>query len=296
MFVGLYLLLFVRYLWLKRVHRSAGGSTGGMLPLFSLLVAALVLLPLVPLVQSPGIVLADRYLFVLWAAFSFSVAFYAGRFAAERRSMLSLSAIALMAVLSLLHALPERQHVAAVGRAFDVQGEFLWQQNDSVSYQPSVEVLPSLWFATGLAEFKARIGAGSSPTIVVDDIFLVQTAGNPVYTYDGNCECMLDVSADAAQRQQRFEMTLRQQAPLSVDFSYRNSVVSWQFGPYNNGRYQLVSNQIGVIEVPSAGSMRAILADGAGFYIRYQSPEGWQTYSELFQVVRDGPAIGWVRE
>lgn len=296
-FAGAYLFLLGMYLWRKHSDRSQAGFRKNIFPAFAVLVAALVLAPLAPLVQTPGIAQADRYLFAVWAAFSFSAAFFAGRYSAGGpSSWVSLTAVMALVVLSAVHAIPQRQQVAAVGRAFDVQGAFLWQYDDSVAYQPSAEVLPSLWFATDLAEFKARIGAGTSPVIVVDDIFLSEAAGKPLFSFDVMCACMRDASAEAQQRLQQSALAVRQQAPLSVNFAYRSSVISWKFGPYTSGSYQLVSNRIGVINAPAIGSMRAILAEGAGFYIRYQSPEGWLTYSDLFQVVHNGPEIVWVRE
>jgi hypothetical protein len=279
LFVALYVGLLGFYLWNKRaaVVTSDRGAAA-VWPLFSVLVAALVLAPLAPLAQSPGIVQADRYLFALWAALSFSMAFFAGRFADRQSSRWSLPALGVLVVLSLLHALPERQAMAAVGRAFDVQGEFIWQQNDAVAYQPSPEVLPVLWFVNGLADLKSGISNATSPVVVVDDIYLAQAQGKPLFAYDPQCHCMRDQSAQAGLRLQQLSASLRPQAPMSVRFEYQQRTVNWQFGPYTDGSYQLVSDRIGVIPAPAQGQMRALLAEDAGFYVRYQSPEGWQSY------------------
>ena len=199
-------------------------------------------------------------------------------------------------MLSLLHALPERQAMAAVGQAFDVQGEFIWQQDDTVAYQPSPEVLPVLWFVSGLADLKSGISNGTSPVVVVDDLYLAKAQGKPLFAYDPQCHCMRDQSADADLRREQLTASLRAQAPLSVRFEYRQRTVNWQFGPYTDGSYQLVSDRIGVIPAPPQGQMRALLAEDAGFYVRYQSPEGWQSYSEEFRIQHDGPVIDWVRE
>jgi hypothetical protein len=239
---------------------------------------------------------ADRYLFALWAALSFSMAFFAGRFADRQSSRWSLPALGVLVVLSLLHALPERQAMAAVGRAFDVQGEFIWQQNDAVAYQPSPEVLPVLWFVNGLADLKSGISNATSPVVVVDDIYLAQAQGKPLFAYDPQCHCMRDQSAQAGLRLQQLSASLRPQAPMSVRFEYQQRTVNWQFGPYTDGSYQLVSDRIGVIPAPAQGQMRALLAEDAGFYVRYQSPEGWQSYSDEFRINHDGPVINWVRE
>ena len=297
LFVALYLGLLGFYVWKKRAAVvTADSGVAAVWPLFSVLVAALVLAPLAPLVQSPGIVQADRYLFALWAALSFSMAFYAGRYADRQSSRWSLPALGVLVVICLLHALPERQAMAAVGRAFDVQGEFIWQQDDAVAYQPSAEVLPVLWFVNGLADLKSGISNATSPVVVVDDIYLAQAQGKPVFAYDPECQCMSDQSAQAGLRLQQLSANLRPQAALRVQFEYRQRTVNWQFGPYTDGSYQLVSNRIGVIPAPPQGQMRALLAEDAGFYVRYQSPEGWQSYSDEFRINHDGPVINWVRE
>jgi hypothetical protein len=297
LFLTGYLGLLGFYVWKKRAAVvSSGSAVATVWPLFSVLVAALVLAPLAPLVQSPGIVQADRYLFALWAALSFSMAFFAGRFADRQSSRWSLPLLGGLVMLSLLHALPERQAMAAVGQAFDVQGEFIWQQDDTVAYQPSPEVLPVLWFVSGLADLKSGISNGTSPVVVVDDLYLAKAQGKPLFAYDPQCNCMRDQSADAELRRQQLTASLRAQAPLSVRFEYRQRTVNWQFGPYTDGSYQLVSDRIGVIPAPPQGQMRALLAEDAGFYVRYQSPEGWQSYSEEFRIQHDGPVIDWVRE
>lgn len=291
LWVAVYLGLLGYYLWKKWTATSQQ-----VWPVFSLLVAALVLFPLAPLVQSPGIVQADRYLFVVWAALSFSIAFFAGRLADSRSSPWLLAGLGVLGVISLMHALPARQAMASVGQAFDVQGEFVWQNNDSVAYQPSAEVLPALWFVSGLTDLKARISEQSSPVVVVDDIYLTLAENKPLFVYDARCQCMQDESASADVRRQQLLASLRPLAPLSVQFEYQQRTVNWQFGPYTDGSYQLVSDQIGVIPAPPEGQMRALLAEGAEFYVRYQSPEGWQSYSDRFLINHDGPAIDWVRE
>jgi hypothetical protein len=272
------------------------------LPWAGLLAAAVVLLPLAPLVSSPGIVQADRYLFALWAVWIFVIAVLIERavvgVAAQtiwQRALLT-AVLPVIALASLSHALPVRDEVATAGREFDLQGQFVWQNDDSVAFVPSERVAAAFWFVTGMRDFKARIGAGSSPLALVDDIFLTALAIDRLYIWQQDCQCMIDVSATLADRRARLSERGPDTRPLELNFDYRNGFFEWQFGPYTTGSYHVVSDAIGVIEAPPAGRLRVNLPENSAFYLRYSAPEGWVTYSGLQQIVQNGPPVRWVRE
>ncbi|MEX2332684.1 MAG: hypothetical protein WD600_00390, partial [Pseudohongiella sp.] len=289
------------------------------IPWRALLIAALVLLPLVPLVRSPGIVLADRYLLLPWVMLSFSLAWCADRVAHSLGGQLNwqnfnaatlglrpwhgrtaLAAapwlvLPVIAVLTLTQSVPVRHTVARVGTEFDVQADFLWRNEDTRAFVPSGNVLPAYWFVTGLTTLKQRISGQASPLPVVDDIYLAEQDVSLLYTYDAACQCMRDISADVPARLAAHEQRLRALAPLALQYSYQQGYFSWQFGPWQDGSYHVVSDTLGVLPLPPAGQLRVTLADNAPFYLRYTSPEGWITYSELNRVVRDGPAVEWSR-
>lgn len=285
------------------------------LPWRALLVAALVLLPLVPLVRSPGIVLADRYLLLPWVILCFSQAWCVDKVIVVRNKaaasnkkaatapdatpvpvmMLAGTAIPIVLVITVLHALPVRQTLATVGTEFDVQGQFLWQNEGTHAFVPSGNVLPAFWFVTGLRDLKARISGQGSPLPMVDDIYLTQQPDTRLFTYDVNCQCMRDVTGAIPERLARYRERLRADADLSLSYRYQQGYFSWQFGPWQDGSYHVVSDTLGVLPLPPAGQLRVTLADNASFYLRYTSPEGWMTYSQLNRVVQDGAAVEWSR-
>lgn len=262
------------------------------IPWRSVVVAALVLGPLAPLVSWPGIHQADRYLFVVWATFSFAVAYMADR----SQYKVALAAVPLLAAVSVLHALPVRSAVAAKAAEFEVQGGFVWSNDASSAFVPSPDVAATLWFVNGLRDFKAGLGLGSSPVAVVDNLYLARSEARQLWEWQGDCNCMTDISAQIAQRRALFVEGLRPEQELSVTYAYQNGYFSWQFGPWQQGSWHLVSDVIGVIPAPASGQLRAVLADDAPFYIRYTAPEGWFTYSDQLRVVTDGPQITWNRE
>lgn len=284
-------------------------------PWRALLIAALVLLPLVPLVRSPGIVLADRYLLLPWVIVCFALAWCADKLLVGRNKaagasskaraataatpvpvmMLAGTVMPIVLIVTVLHALPVRQALASVGTEFDVQAQFLWQNEGTHAFVPSGNVLPAFWFVTGLADLKARISGQGSPMPMVDDIYLAQQPDTRLFTYDVNCQCMRDVTGAIPERLAQHRARLRADAALSLSYHYQQGYFSWQFGPWQDGSYHVVSDTLGVLPLPPAGQRRVTLSNNAPFYLRYTSPEGWVTYSELNRVVREGAAVEWSR-
>ena len=269
----------------------------------SAIVALLTLIPLAPLVRFPGILSADRYLFLFWLILSFSMAFYADRIVKNFRQQgrpgpvrLVYSCAAVFLLISLLSSHTKRQPVAVRGAEFDVQAEFIWQNGDQLAFVPSENILPSFWFVTDLIEFKSRLLVdGASPAPIVDEIYLDQALPR-LLEFAPDCNCMRDVAEPVPLRLASYQARLRNDAPLNLSFEYRDGYFSWQFGPYEVGAYHVVSNVLGVLPVPISGRRRVTLKDDAPFYLRYTSPEGWISYSSQQRIHHNGPVINWQRD
>ena len=274
--------------------------------LLVILVAVLVLSPLVALVRFPGIAIADRYLLLPWMAFAFSCAYFSSfLFSLEdKRSQMPLRVGVILVggvilIGSLASAIDTRRDVLASAIEFDTVGEFMWQEDDSVAFLPSDLVLSSLWFVTDLSELKHRLGGSqSAPTAIVDPKFLSAEESRSItrlVEYSAECQCMQDseqsvgaLVTDLAQRE-------RPAAPLDLEYSYQGNVFTWKFGPYEIGAYHIISDTIGVVQVPREGSQRVSLPSNTQFYLRYTSPEGWTSYSELQRVNTNPIHISWSR-
>jgi len=296
------LVLLTISLWVGCLVR---GLRQRQLPWLMLATAFLVLFPLVPLVRSPGILLADRYLLLPWVALCFSVAWCAAQLASQVRlrmpapekvlRTLPWMVLPALVIVSLLHAVPLRQDVVQMARQYEVQAEFIWNQTDSVAWMPSELLLTSFWFVTGLEQLKYRITGQPSPRAVVDEIYLSDSLAGSLYAYQADCQCLAEITHEIPERQVAFAQRVRLDAPLSLWYSYPGGYFAWQFGPWQEGNYHMVSDILGVLPVPPAGQLRVMLADKAPFYLRYTSSEGWMTYSDLQHVVRGGPAVNWSR-
>ena len=63
-------------------------------------------------------------------------------------------------------------------------------------------------------------------------------------------------------------------------------VTSWAFGPYLSGRYSIITygENGSKVTLPRSGFRRRDMANPLVFRIRYDAPEGWIAYSEIFQL------------
>ena len=271
--------------------------------LFSLSVLVLILAPMAPLVSFPGIVMADRYLLLMWTALCFATAFYSdftftflrGYKVRHLEYGVYAACIVFLAV-SLLSGLNVRTPVANVAREFDAQGNFMWENDDRFAFTPSENLLGSFWFVTGLNDLKFQLTNGNtSPIAVVDSIYL-NPGISKLWSYDSGCYCMRESDESIAELTRMHESRVNEAAPLQLYFEYVDGYFSWEFGPYDSGQYHVVSNEVGVIPAPKSGRLRVNLDEGTQIYLRYTSPEGWLTYSELQSVHKNAPPTRWQRE
>lgn len=148
----------------------------------------------------------------------------------------------------------------------------------------------------GLTHVAERLsGPREFPTRAVDEIDLadIDLRHRSVWTFDPNCACLRDITSDVPARLAAWRQRVVEQ-PLSVDLTYQAGVAHWNFGPYQVGTYQLVdAHQVGRIQLPPNGERRTAPLN-LNFYIRYDAPEGWTTYSPQLRLVSDG-SVNWRR-
>lgn len=272
--------------------------------LSSLLVLSLILLPLIPLIRSPGIDSADRYLFLFWCAASFSIAFLSDKVSISVSKKVSTKRAELAIYGGLLvllfnttsSSLRVQSDLEDVALEFDVYGRFIWDNTDDVAFVPGGVLNSTFWYVTNLRDFKSRlISDATSPVGVPDDIFLASSI-DALYTFDANCACMVDISNTIEGRRARFEESLNLEAPLDVEIKYEERIASWKLGPYSNGTYRIVSDVLGAPQIESSGWLGATIQDGSTVYVRYSSPEGWVTYSDRITIFHNMPTVNWHRE
>ncbi len=252
--------------------------------LLTLVALALITGPLVPVA-----VLIDhvaRYQFVAWWAFCCTIVLlfkWIGNFGRSGFFSALVLYILVMGVV-LYQGWQVRSSLRPVIKEFETQGRFLWDadKNDALLVA-SPAFANHFWYARGLVWVREKVkGDRQSHRLLVDEIELaeVDLSQTDVWAYDGHCGCMQNVSREVPRTLAKWQ-SRRLVRPLSIAIQYRKNLVSWQFGPYKDGAYSVVNGQwMGKLLIPARGQRRTTLpAPSYDFYIRYDSPQGWITYS-----------------
>jgi hypothetical protein len=254
---------------------------------------ALALAPVLPVSKA----FQPRYAGLAWLAVAVAFAFgcsalaRAGR--GSRAAALALAALACAAALAVNRgawaprlALAER--MSAEGRAFLGlnRGDYLRHP----SIPPAAMNELRWWKEEGLA---LRRGGGW----FADDLYLCAHGGSVarLYEYAEEGRGVVETTAELPELRAGYCGGLRDE-PLAADFSYSGGDFSWQLGPYAAGKWAIVYRD---------GVERYDVAPHDGYRhhasvftlrIRYESPEGWVTYSPDIPLdFRASPRLRWER-
>lgn len=176
-------------------------------------------------------------------------------------------------------------------RAFEVTGRFVMEaEASSVIWTNLPDSYPR-----SLSELRET----PSPHWVSDELMLseVDLEGRTVVEYDASIDALRDVTAEVAERMEAWRAAV-QTRPLSVDMVVRDGLVHWRFGPWKHGSWRIVEHdRFGTHDVGPSGSGRVNLSEALDFHIRYDSPEGWTSYSDRLNFrLTEGEQLAWQRE
>jgi hypothetical protein len=258
--------------------------------------AACVLGPLVPLVGNPGIHGPDRYLFLPW--FAFIIAFVmslrtALAVVSSNRQVRAAVAVSLCLAIGAL-ALGNTQSLSmqreAVHREFDAFSRFLRDADASQAFVPTPLLLANYWAVTSLCAINLRLGQTCAVPLL--EGFPPGTRAKTLHRYDERSQRLVDVSSTLAEASAR-AAAVDLQRPLSVSMELAGGWVRWRFGPYRDGKYFVVSPEIGRYPLAPEGGLRTALG-AVDLRVQYISPEGWSTYSKLLHL-RTGMPVASAR-
>jgi hypothetical protein len=137
----------------------------------------------------------------------------------------------------------------------------------------------ALWFYEGLRWLRREVlELPAGPVVFSDPICLGEVTQYRVLEYDRDKNRVAEVRGFSKQVTD-FSKKIRSRAPLSIRLNYEDKIVTWEFGPWSDGKYALVHEDRMLYTVPRKGKRRLKLSEEVGLRVRYTSPEGWITYS-----------------
>lgn len=262
-------LLAVLAIGIVRAWRTRSGMAVGLCAIGAM-VAAL-------LVSEEGVVMVWIVLIALFA-------FGASMFSISPRIALLISAVAVTFVAN------RQEWAGDYTRAKQMSDEaraFMTMDGASLIRRPTVPA-STLGELRWLKEVHERRSIGSG--WFYDDIYLCthNLRGRHFYEYHEGMKQLVEVTARIPDLASAYCGSWRDDVPLRAEFHQRNGTLLWRLGPYNTGRYSIIfNNGTDVLEAERDDSAPLLNPSEVTLRIRYDSPEGWKTYSP--EIVLDFP-------
>lgn len=239
------------------------------------------ILPIVPVIS----ILSSRYLFV----FSFLLCVCSGislQYIAEWSWIKPYRDIVVLFIgipLILINSFSVQNIISKAWPVWDrmkAEGSFLLYHHD-----PDIMLLTEFGHCyEGFYELRKeilRLPPGPIYCKIGDDICTCRYPDKKIYKSNGEQFYIYGTaSADKANPEE-----WGQKKELSVDISYKNGYTEWQFGPYDKGTYMLFAKTEDLGNLPFLPVQRSVKVtykldmEKVYFIVKYQSPEGWETYS-----------------
>ena len=273
MMAGLLSIAFVFYI-LKNNWRSNA---------FILLIAICVILPIMPVAST----LYSRYLFL------FSFVYFIGiglglqyLFEAPFLRTFKTEIVVIIAVASIMvsvfHVQKNIRGWQAYGKEISVEGKFLLYNNDPNNLLVTAHG-HCYWAFSALRKTVLGLPQGASycirdcvcPYLYPDKQVWVNINGQ-LFKYSGKMK--KETPEDCGDKRE-----------LKIDFSYTKGKLKWQFGPYREGKYSIFLKgwDSGLIQVKREGEMdREFDLEKDYIIVKYESYEGWKTYSPVLKFNR----------
>ena len=121
--------------------------------------------------------------------------------------------------------------------------------------------------------------------------------GKRVWTYDAKTKSIIEITSRVQDMTKRYCGSIRNDVPLSVRFHFVEPAFFWDLGPYEKGKYTaLLADGFQAFEVPSKEALNLRGISSLPIRIRYDSPDGWTTYSPRFDLdLKRQPNFEWHR-
>lgn len=142
------------------------------------------------------------------------------------------------------------------------------------------------WFHDDL--FLCRRGAGSGPRAAI----------RALWAYEAEAGRLVEITSELPVLRRSYCSGLRRHVALAADLrSGPDGVLAWSLGPYEDGAWAFVLDDgLERFDVPRRGGFRLGETDRLTLRVRYESPEGWVTYSQPLTIeLGAGTPVRWRR-
>jgi len=131
-----------------------------------------------------------------------------------------------------------------------------------------------------LAWLQSFAGRPTGASWFFDDYFLCtgRTNGKRMWEYVPSRRGVVEIKPPGCP-------AYRRDVPLTWRFRYRDGSLFWKLGPYPNGKYHvLLGDGLQAFDVPREDAFRLPDIPGLTVRLRYDSPDGWTTYSRPIEL------------
>jgi hypothetical protein len=218
--------------------------------------------------------------FALAASLCAAVVFAAGADSLRnRRAAMAMMLGAAMLALAVNRQEWSRTYVRAVrmsdeGRVFAALGPGDVLRKPSI---PPGSMYQLFWIKDNL------LHRGQGTLWFFDDLFLCRRERpRRVFGYDEATRRVIDMTERIGGIAARYCASIRDSAPLQAHFRFHpaDGLLQWELGPYERGAYAVVVDDgFLAYDVGARDFLRITRLPALTFRVRYQSPEGWATYS-----------------
>jgi len=278
----------------------------GVFALASIPALFLPLVPVVNLMSGPS-----RFFILIWWSLSMAACM---AFSARVNKVRVLSWVKTGLALLLLgtvifNAMHYRPVLENSVKRFEVVGRFIWDLDGKNDFVFAPELFGEAGYLSGVVWLKKHKGHGEGPEAVFADMVELYdfkerqgVEAGTVWRYSRSVGEVKDITNQLPELIYPWLEGFRKE-DLRISLRLIKDMLHWEFGPYQKGEYHFIVRHdhdvSASMRLPSSGYVRTVKQtseDSLFFRIRYNSLEGWWTYSPWLEYVpTDDPLLLWER-
>ncbi len=212
------------------------------------------------------------------------------------RILTAAAATALIATLLASNLGPHRLALRTHHERLRIEGQFILEQGGSTDLLLDPAGAP--WYYQGLEWLRTNtLAQAPGPSASFDHAHLFERdlpENQQFFRYDKERHAIQPVHSIHQERQDWRARTKPHQ-PLQIETSMRGTLLSWKLGPYTEGRYSFILEDSLCFPQPPNSHRYIRPQPRFSFRVKYESPEGWQTYSPLLTLDGNPATLEWSR-